>query len=386
MSGHTFDGERYQCLIRCVDDPSPALATSGFSPQTHSRCNPASAKPTTVWKTPTESTRRFMCVSSRLFFVGALVAFFMSLESRPVKTTKPSAHLVLRNVLPRNSTLSTERGVTFASEEQSWKESCALLVSVRSVGGVVFAVSTPATPPVIHFPSNLYSWLFGVSHSTRAFFNDCSIVSGDGNEPWHEPLQEPFCKPSQAPLRPLHVFTSTPGLDLTFKLVSPSRFAVSTYATFAGSNTEQRKWLTSFVMCVRFYGRTTGTRGCLELGNARDVPEDASKSKSAGISAPEFTTTKSPTRSSRQVVVVVVSREFLKDSGEWHGATLRTTPPRLESARVTTSTPRLFTAASLLCRPKSSPISFAALIARTMSNGPVFGGGNGQKEMGVVRQ
>ena len=378
MSGHTFDGERYQCLIRCVDDPSPALATSGFSPKTHSRCNPASAKPTTVWKTPTESTRRFMCVSSRLFLVGALVAFFMSLESPPVKTTKPSAHLVLRNVLPRNSTLSTERGVTFASEEQSWKESCALLVSVRSVGGVVFAVSTPATPPVIHFPSNLYSWLFGVSHSTRAFFNDCSIVSGDGNEPWHEPLQEPFCKPSQAPLRPLHVFTSTPGLDLTFKLVSPSRFAVSTYATFAGSNTEQRKWLTSFVMCVRFYGRTTGTRGCLELGNARDVPEDASKSKSAGISAPEFTTTKSPTRSSRQVVVVVVSREFWKNSEQWRGAILPPTPPpRLESSRVTTSTPRLFTAASLLCRPKSSPISFTALIARTMSNGPVFGGGHG---------
>mmetsp|Transcript_8541 Transcript_8541/g.31968 ORF Transcript_8541/g.31968 Transcript_8541/m.31968 type:complete len:370 (+) Transcript_8541:3281-4390(+) len=329
MSGHTFDGERYQCLIRCVDDPSPALATSGFSPQTHSRCNPASAKPTTVWKTPTESTRRFMCVSSRLFFVGALVAFFMSLESRPVKTTKPSAHLVLRNVLPRNSTLSTERGVTFASEEQSSEllfESYALLVSTPA---------TPARPPVIHFPSNLYSWLFGVSHSTRAFFNDCSIDSEDGNEPWHDTLRELFCKPSQAPLRPLRVFTSTPGLDLTFKLVSPSRFAVSTYATFAGS-------------------------------------EDASKSKSAGISAPEFTTTKSPTRSSRQVVVVVVSREFWKNSEQWRGAILPPTPPpRLESSRVTTSTPRLFTAASLLCRPKSSPISFTALIARTMSNGPM---------------
>ena len=264
-SGHTPDGARYQC--RMVATPStprtfePPAATSGFCRHSHSRCAPASAKPTSVWNRPTHMTNTFMCLSSLEVLRGARVALRISLVSPPVNTTTPKTNFALRSVEPRNSTLSAERPVSVSEEFPS----------------------PPSSPPVIHLPSNLYSWLLGASHARRAFFcvkteTSASALSNSPNA-------------SRAP--------SIGAVVFTFKFVSPSRLAVSTYAS--------------------------------ELTSAL-----ATSNKSAGISASARTFATSPTFKSR------------------HAVDSRTTlffPSGDSSLTLTTSTVRAFTSASDLCLP-----------------------------------
>ena len=96
----------------------------------------------------------------------------------------------MRRVLPRSNTLST--------------------LTPRSAP---VSVTNPR-----HLPSNLYSWLFGDSHSMDAPVSDRSSVAADGS------LETPDFTPGTA-----HAL-------LALRLVSPSRFAVSTYPTPDGSD------------------------------------------------------------------------------------------------------------------------------------------------------
>ena len=243
-SGQTPEGRRYQCRIE-----KPPAATSGFCRHSHCRCAPASAKPTSVWNKPTHITRTFMCRSSREVLRGARVALRISLVSPPVKTTTPSAHLALRSVEPRSNTLSADRPISFSE--------------------------------VIHLPSNLYNWLLGASHSRRAFFSAKSPTSASARN---------SRTASRAPIG---------AVVFTFKFVSPSRLAVSTYASEPGS----------------------------ALATSR---------RSAGISASAVTLATSPTRKSRHAVDSSTTLFVFEEAS---------------SSTRTTSTTRAFTSASDLCLP-----------------------------------
>ena len=247
-SGQTPEGRRYQCRIE-----KPPAATSGFCRHSHCRCAPASAKPTSVWNKPTHITRAFMCRSSREVLRGACVALRISLVSPPVKTTTPSAHLALRSVEPRSNTLSADRPISIS-----------------------FSFSE-----VIHLPSNLYSWLLGASHSRRACFSAKSLTSASARNS------------RTASLPPIG------AVVFTFKFVSPSRLAVSTYASEPGS----------------------------ALATSR---------RSAGISASAVTLATSPTRKSRHAVDSSTTLFVFEEAS---------------SSTRTTSTTRAFTSASDLCLP-----------------------------------
>ena len=110
-SGQTPEGSRYQCRMFAPAPPGlePPAAASGFSRHSHSRCAPASARPTSVWNAPTHITSTFMCRSSREVLRGARVALRINFVSPPVKITTPSAHLAFLSVEPRSNTLSAER-------------------------------------------------------------------------------------------------------------------------------------------------------------------------------------------------------------------------------------------------------------------------------------
>mmetsp|Transcript_11369 Transcript_11369/g.48485 ORF Transcript_11369/g.48485 Transcript_11369/m.48485 type:complete len:354 (-) Transcript_11369:1714-2775(-) len=265
-SGHTPEGARYQCrMVATLSPPrtfEPPAATSGFCRHSHLRCAPASAKPTSVWNRPTHMTNTFMCLSSLEVLRGARVALRISLVSPPVNTTTPKTNFALRSVEPRKSTLSAERPVSVSVSEEPPEEE---------------------SSEVIHLPSNLYSWLLGDSHARRAFFcvkteTSASALSNSRNA-------------SRAP--------SIGAVVFTFKFVSPSKLAVSTYAS--------------------------------ELTSAL-----ATSNKSAGISASARTLATSPTFKSRHAVDSRTTRFF--PSGD-------------SSLTLTTSTVRAFTSASDLCLP-----------------------------------
>ena len=197
----------------------------------------------------------FTWPSTRVRFVGVAVVLRISLVSCPVNTARPYAQGAFRSCAPRRS---------------SWS-------------GPTGTAPRPARPSRCSVPSNVCRLLFGGSHSSRPR----SVAT------------------LAAEVRP----AVAGGACRTLRFVSPSRFAVSTYARPSGS-------------------------------------ELASSTRSAGKKSSRSTRTTSPTRTSRQR----------------RGA-------HVFSSGSSTSTVRALSSASDMARRQSSLISLSALASSTMPSG-----------------
>ena len=205
-----------------------------------------------ISSTNSERMSALTCFSTRVRFIGVLVAFCSSLVSWPVNTTRPYTHGALRSCAPRSSSWSGPTG------RGAW----------------------PGTSSV---PSNVYKLLFGASHDSVPRSDETRVADTSG--------------------------AVSGSACFTLRFVSPSRFAVSTYASPSGS---------------------------LLLSSTR----------SAGKNSSRDTRTMSPTRTSRHA----------RD----------THVPLLTSS---TGTRCAFISISAVYRCQSSEISFAAAISSTIASG-----------------
>ena len=336
--------------------------------------------------------------------------FRTSLESAPVYATTPRTHAVFLSVDPRRSKLSAHRGEVriparthfFSGEAFSSSPKRGVVVGGSpspspSSPGMAIRVGVDGAFALVvgalaHRPSKAYRRLFGASHSSDApsrssrspAHADAASVSGEPareeaderetteREREHERERERFATERElvttSSSRSEPVFSSSLSSPprtkarsgggaaiLTLRLVSPSRFAVSTYArprsslvriitTSAGISSSPRS------------NTTSPTRRSLHVARATAT---STRSRFSSFSSSSFFSEPFPDSASR-----VRASSRAKSSSADGTCSDGTRFVTIVSAGL------LFTAASLLCLPASSKASLAALMPRTNTSGP----------------